>query len=323
MFPEVWAKKTSHSKPRYMFYMPGFNPCNGCWLNGDWVYVSEEQYKKESKKHNQLFSKVKKESKTQHYRDQSIPLKDLTEAQKKAYEHFSGESTLYAYRVMSDKDLSKKDITEEEKFLHLHKMDMVKENRLVFCVRVRLSGKNISEKSIKWIRENGYKIIPMVSNYGKTTDQLKGIKRTTPKDIIADEKDVIDTTAAAIKQNNNQEDLMATEFLKNVDTCDIGIDAIIRIEEYIIKAEWEKSIGKSDMYDDVKKMTQRYKKLREIAISSLGKNTFMEYYQESKSEHNGYEKEDLEKGFPGYVLPEFHDDGTHEAWGPKDVPNSK
>lgn len=295
-FPTNVTRVTNHNPPRYMFYIPGFNPTNSCWLHGSWVTVSEDRYKREAKKHQKMFGDLKQKAGDQHYRNKGTAISKLSPEQKMAWEHFSGESVFTCYHKDTDKN--------------------------THMVRVPMAGKGLSEESIKWLRKMGYCILPEVSSYGKTYKQLRGIKNV-PKDLIAKEEKVVDTVEATIKQNTDFFDEMAEASLKDGDSpLGMGVHRIIELEEAIVRSEWNKSIGEEDPYEDVYDSAAAYKKLRKLAVKCLGAKEFNKRYTEQKNAHNECARANLgDRGMMYcYVLPKFKADGTHEPWGEKDVP---
>ena len=296
--PTNFVKITRHKKPRYMIYQPGFNKSNSCWLDGKWIRISKEEWEQKQVDHQKLYENIKEEMKSQHHRDKGTKMKDMTPAQKQAWEFYSGSDTLECFIKGG--------------------------GERVFTVGVDLSGRAVSKKSVEWMKKEGYSVIRYVTAYGKIKDQTKGI--TIPKELIVENKEPVDTVLATIRENNEQSDDLIKEAFDDLSDSfyiQIGIRGIVNLEEEIIRSEWGESIGKKDFYDDVRSSIERYKKLRKLATDKLGMKRFQQYYQESLESHNSCERNNLDNSDGGlycYVLPKFNEDGTHEPWGEKDVP---
>jgi hypothetical protein len=80
---------TKHKKPRYQLYQPGFNAGNSCWLEGEWLTVSREEFERRKITHTKMYGSFR--GLKQHHRDEPTPLDKLTVAQKQAYEFYSGD----------------------------------------------------------------------------------------------------------------------------------------------------------------------------------------------------------------------------------------
>ena len=293
--PKTFSKVTSHRVPRYMLYQPGFNRDNSCWIEGEWITVPEKEWKSRHKQHEKMYANVWDEEKKQHHRDKGTTIKNLSPAQRQAWEFFSGTETL---DTLLDDSYS--------------------------CIRVDIKAdRYLTEKSLKWVRKKGYKIIHYVKAYDRKRNQLKGHK--FPKDIIHEnpESEPIDTVAMTIKQNTDMFNAVAETGLDDGSPFGLmmAVQRIIQLEEEIIRIEYNKQQGKEDPYEDVRDSIETYRRLRKKAEESLA--DFPEDYENSRRVHNECARNNLDnsKGFLAcYVLPKFNPDGTHEPWGEKDVP---
>lgn len=296
--PTELVKITKHKKPRYMIYQPGFNNSNSCWLEGEWIQISKEEWEQKQATHQKLYENIKEEIKGQYYNDEKTKLKDMTLAQKQAWKFYSGSQ-------------------------HLECFIKGCEERVI-TIEVNLSGRAISKKSVERMKKKNYLVIRYVTTYGKIKDQTKGIK--IPKELLLENKEPVDTVLFTIRGNNKQSDyFIKVAFLDINDSfrIGVGIHGIIKLEEEIIRSEWHESIGKKDFYDDVKSSIERYKELRKLATDKLGIEKFQQYHQEFLERHNSCERNNLDNSdgkLYCYVLPKFNEDGTHEPWGEKDVP---
>lgn len=95
--------------------------------------------------------------------------------------------------------------------------------------------------------------------------------------------------------------------------------SLIKIEERIIKAEWESIKGQKDRFTNLNEERVEYAEMRQ-ALESLGK---FAAYEEAKKSHNECARSNLDDSnglLFCYVLPIFNPDGSHEPWGERDVP---
>lgn len=301
--PTSFARVTSHKKPRYQLYQPGFNPSNSCWLEGTWVTVTEAEFEKRKKAHEKLYKGVRKAAEKQHYRDKGVALKNMTEAQRLAWEHFSGEATL----------------------------EVRYPNGNVGSVGVNLAGRRISEVSLRWLRgHHGAKVIPKIIQPDKKVhDQTKmGI----PADLLTDDKEPVDVWKLVVKQNKEN----FREFSKTTADMTTGkipgapegmddfmagvaVQHLFELEQQIIRNEISK---KPDPYETPEESIAEYVEHRAEMKEALGEK-FEAIYNEAKATHNECERANLDnsKGLLFcFVLPKFNDDGTHEPIGPRDFP---
>jgi len=297
-FPKIFANITKHNPPRYMLYQPGFNPSNSCWLTGRWTYVSKEDYERCADMQNKMYKNIKEESKKQNHRGKKIAIKNLNMAQKIAYNFYSGQTHFDCFK-----------------------------NGRHTVIGVDLAGNSISEISLKWMRKNKYKIIEIITTYGKMRKQLKGYKNI-PEDVIHRCKIPIDTVRTTIDDNKQAMVENFNFFIAEGGALfeSMAFHSIVQLEESIIRAEWdEKYETPKDMYDDRKKDKKEYIRQRKLLKEKYGKK-FDKLYKESKDSHNKCAKANLKNSgnlLYSYVLPKFNEDGTHEPWSEKDVPLPK
>jgi hypothetical protein len=295
--PGTFYRVTTHKKPRYQLYIPGFNPANSCWLDGSWVTVKKDDYDERHKAHQKLFKKALKGRGKQHYRDAATTLTMLTEAQRMAYEHYSGQA----------------------------RFDVRYENGVVGPVGVEMSGNRLKKGQAKWMRESGMKIIRFTTTTGKTVDALEGFD--VPEDLIHEDQTPIDPWKEVVAQNiQNQVDMFYGCFEEAVgvpvDFChQMAVGILIQKEESIIRQEWNAQVGRGDGYDDIPRDIKHYKGMRAKAEEVMGE-AFAAQYEQSRGTHNQCARSNL--GDSGvlfcFVLPKFNMDGTHEPWGSRDVP---
>jgi len=300
--PKQFSRVTKND--RYQIYQPGFNSSNSCWLAGAWVTLPKQEWGKIKDEHEKLYSTL--DTKNQSHHNGPTLLKDMSLAQKKAWEYFSCKNTFECYNENNK---------ECVKFV---------------AVNLAMSGRSISKKSLKWFKDEwlakGFKIIRFVSSYGETSEQTKEF--SIPEEILLDNKEPIDTVKLTIEQNEAYSYSMAESILdryvKGSDDfiTSMAIQILIDLEQEIIRSEWHKSKGKPDFYEDIKKSTERYVVLRKKAKEKL-LDSFDSLYRQVKESHNSCERSNLDTSKGSlfcFVLPVFNDDGSHEPWGSKDVP---
>jgi len=307
-FPKDLFRVTSHQPPRFQLYQPGFNPSNSCWLNGKWLTVPKAEYEKRKAKHQRIYKGLRDAVATQHHRNKRTALKDMTEAQRQAYEFFSGEETL-----------------------------TVKQADGYGLVSVEMGGTKVKPHCIEWIRAKGWKIPRLIvrDNGEKTYDQTRG--RGIPDDLIEVTKKPVDTWKEIVKQNKENQRELSRGLLQSsleeaqppgmIMGCDfktfalsMSMHGLLEMEEEIVRCEFNATKGKKDRLSDLEDERAEYVKLR----GDLSKHPhFEEAYDHAKAEHNDCARANLDssKGtLFDWVLPKFSPDGTHEPWGPKDVP---
>ena len=297
---------------KHQIYQPGFNNINSCWLDGKWITLPEKEWKKKKAKHEKLYANMAKEMKTQHYRDKGTALKNMTDAQRQAWEFSSGS-------IIFD--------------------CIYNESGYYSPFSLQMAGKEIQEKSLKWFRSKNAKIIKNVKHGNKVGSQIRGLK--IPKDLILDNEKTIDTVKMTIKQNNERQKQMFDFFAKASKKEDsellegdingqsfkdfsvmMAVQHLIELETQIIRAEWHKSIGKEDHYTDIKEITEEYVRAKRKAKKDLG-NKFQSAYEDSRNSHNECARNNLDNSdgkLYAFVLPKFRNDGTHYTYGERDVP---
>jgi hypothetical protein len=308
-FPRKLDRVTNHKKPRYQLYQPGFNDANSCWLGGSWVTLPKEEWKQKKAAHKKLYGNLNKKASKQHHRNKGTKPKNMTAAQLQAYEHYSGEGML-------------------ECMIEAHDGSQVLQP-----VSVDMAGSSISTKSLKWLRDKGYKVLRKVKLGKKVTDQAK--EYNVPEDLISDETaddgNPIDWQQRVVDQNMKRFEEQFFYSLKcatdpNEPEGMRGFAAMTMMgtlmlqEETIIRAEWEEQRGQPDEYTNLPRERERYARYR----AELEKvDNWRERYDESKKSHNECARFNLDNSSGhsySWVLPEFNSDGTHEPWGDKDVP---
>lgn len=306
--PAKFSRVTSHAKPRYQLYYPGFNLHNSCWIPGDWVTVPEADWKKRKTAHEKLFSMVRAELKTQHHRGKGTTVKGLTEAQKQAYEVYSGNQTFWGWY----------------------------KNKAPFAGSVKMAGNSPQENQITWLRRLGVKFPRFIKSgpKGKPKDQFRGIR--FPNDLIETNTlaTAYDDASAVVAFNRANEQSAFDAFVDGVakrekGTLNLGstFDAqmvmhmLIEQEETIIRAEWDKSVGRDWLEIDLGAEKTLYVSMRTRLKQAMG-SSFQTLYDSQRKSHNEGARHNL--GDHGmlfsFVLPVFQDDGSHEPWGPRDVP---
>ena len=303
--PKVLHRKTGHAKPLYQLYQFGFNPTNGCWLNGGWITLPKKEWNERWKTHEKMYGGVAPMLKKQHYKNKGVAIKNMTPAQKQAWKFFSGT-------------------------MHLNCLA----GGFHHTIGVELAGNTLSLQSIQWMRKKGYKIIPLTQNRWekqkgkKPVNQLKGLKGIPP-DLIEDHKEPVDTVEMTLRQNEQRSKEVADAWAtmatdpqfsgQDLLKC-MAVHDLIETEEDIIREEWNISRGKPNPYEDIKRATARYVTRR----AELKKLPFFDKaYEDSKKSHNESARINLDnsKGrLYSYFLPRFNDDGSHDPWGDKDVP---
>lgn len=293
--PVNLARITNHIKPRHQLYQPGFNPDNSCWLDGDWITLPEAEWKARRKAHQAMYANVRKESRAQSHRGKATPIKDLTPAQRQAWEFYAGEGSVNGFTA----------------------------DGMPIGIGIGMAGTKASAKTIAHIRARGFKVIRRVKRGKKVVDQTRGLG--LPADIILDNEEPIDFTRVVVnfnrKRGNDLQDNL-TEAMVAGDSRVVGMVfyKLIEHEENIIRAEWGLSIGRPDPYDNLDEERAEYVAQR-AKLKALVTN-FDEWYESSRQTHNDCARANL--GDHGtlfaFVLPKFNEDGTHEPWGTRDVP---
>jgi hypothetical protein len=301
--PKELYRITKHTKPRYQLYQPGFNTHNSCWLDGKWIDVPKTEWEQRKDEHQKLSAVIKRRMKSQHYRDEGKKVEDLTPAERQAYEFYSGEGRL---------DCLIHDCAQP--------------------VHVEMVGANVSAKSIAWLREQGYKVITNVKQPdGTVTSQLgQGI----PDDLMIDTGEAYDVWKNIVATNKKRQRETFDAFLEgSQDPLVAGVtigglslpqtmvtQGLLEVEVEIIREEHNLSIGqKPDRYTDLVEERKNYAEMR----AKLEAKGFHDAYEQAKVTHNECARHNLDSSngrMYNYVLPKFNPDGTHEPWGPRDVP---
>lgn len=290
--PNIVTRITKHKPPRYQLYQPGFNPCNSCWLPGDWVTVSKQKYDETEEKHTLMYTGIYDEIQNQNHRDPGTLLEAMTPSQKQAYEFFSGTDYVDCLNSLGD---------------HM-------------VAAIRLAGGKISDDSSKEIRKRGWKVIQRIESYGKKTDI--DISKF-PEDIVLNNTESIDITRKTIDQNKYKNKMIFEALLNspNASSLPMAMYYLIDLESQIIRGEWYRKY-KPDFYDDLEmdilEYADRRKKLKQIL-----KNYFESIYENQKKSHNDCARSNLEgsgRQLFCFVIPKFFDNGTHEPWSENDVP---
>ena len=305
MLPKKLTRKTKHKNPRCQLYQPGFNPGNSCWLEGQWLTVPAEGFDKRAEEHEKLYQGLASLMSKQHYRDPGIDPANMTPAQRQAWEHFCGTRT-YEIRYESGE---------------------------VGGVSMELAADKPIERSLDWLRTHKAKVIPKVlqpnglDENGKPNDplivdQTDGI----PEDLLTDDAEPVDVWKIVVKQNQNRSSEMSRAMAEIAITDDptglaagVAIQGLLDIEEGIIRMETRNG---EDPYETLDELKERYRSLRS-SLEGTFKDDFLKVYQSCRKTHNGCARTNLDNsnGFLAcYVLPEFHSDGSHEPYGPRDVP---
>lgn len=304
MFPKKLYRVTKHRPPRHQLYQPGFNDANSCWLEGDWITLPRGEWQKRRLDHQRMYNNLNKKASKQHHNGPEIDIEHMTEAQRQAYEFYSGGETIECML-----------------------------GNYMQCVGIDLSGDKVSKKSIKWLKKKGYLVLRRVRLNDEITDQAE--EYSIPEELLIDLEDPdgrpIDWQAKVVEQNMQS---MENAFFLYLELCldesqseeMRGLVAgtmyatLLMQEEEIIRAEWQEEIGDPDLYTDLARERERYSRMR-LELEKV--SNWEEGYRVYKGSYNERERENLEKsGGSSYhfVLPEFSSDGSHEPWGKRDVP---
>jgi hypothetical protein len=293
-FPKKLSRKTKHKTPRCQLYQPGFNTYNSCWLEGAWITVPAEGFKAAAMAHEALYKGLRKQARKQHHRGAPTPEDKMTPAQRQAWMHFSGEGTLDARHTASGH---------------------------IGPVGVTLAGGKPDEKSLRWLRSHGYKILPkVVAPDGKTVTDQSGL---VPPDLLADDKEAVNTWQNVVKQNRDRAEEMSRALAQSPMgdfARQMALHGLVELEESILRNTLRQTPDDLETPEEVK---ARYVALRKDLEKSLGPEQFAQHYQQARASHNQCARANLDnsKGrLYCFVLPEFRPDGTHALPGPKDFP---
>lgn len=308
-FPAEMTRITAHKTPRHQLFQPGFNPTNSCWLEGEWITLPKALWKAKKAAHEKMYKDVKRQAAKQDHHGKRTALKDMTPAQRQAYEFFAGEGVLYG--AVPDGDVQP--------------------------VRVRLAGDRVEDKCLAWLREKFPEMrFPKLIKHGptgKSQNQLRGMK--LPAELIAASDEPYDVTTAIVKKNRarSQEFFNGTvEMIAKGPAGEVTGDVLsfaamgafgqlMEQEETIIREEWSRSKGENDGLTDLDEERKVYAEMRAKLKAAV--TNFDEWYEQSRKSHNECARANLDnsKGHLFcYVLPKFNEDGTHEPWGEHDVP---
>lgn len=317
-WPKTVFRKTKHKNPRHQLYQPGFNANNGCWLDGSWVTVAKDEWESRKDEHVRMYGNLRKMADEQHYRDPAVPRDKMTKAQRQAWEHYAGDNLF----------------------------DCRHESGSIGPVSVGMAGNRIDPKEAKWMLGEGWKVMRFVKQpNGETTDQTKGLD--IPDDLITDEAgndaaQPVDTWQHIVDQNVGKMDAMFESSLREA-TSDapmpggqiMGMDyrgfatqmlftQLVQQEESIIRMEWSREQGGKDQFRTHQQEIDRYVEMRrKIKAECESPEVFEAWYENARESHNSCARTNLdntEGTIYSYVLPKFNDDGTHNPWGPRDVP---
>ena len=299
--PKVFSRVTKHKPPRYQLYQPGFNKSNSCWLQGSWVTLSKAEWEKRKAKHERDYKGVF--ANNGHYRDKGTAVKNMTSRQRQAWEHYAGTALL----------------------------EGIDEEGQVLSFDVDLHGDRVAPSGVELLRKHKVKIPRYVKMGRRTVDQLRGQK--LPDDLVLKntKAEAIDVFGKVVNQNlASSEELFrhSLEFAGDESNPEpmrgmavmTAMGVLMSQEELIIQGEWHAQKGKPLPHHDDEQEKARYVRMRAFLEKCEG---WEEVYKQSKESHNSCARTNLDnsKGvIYSFVLPEFHSDGTHEPWGPKDVP---
>ncbi len=299
--PTIFYRISGGAKrPKHQFYIPGFNPGNSCWLEGDWVSVAAEEWVAKKDAFQAMFAGTADRATSQRHDGPPTKIEDLTEAQRVAYNHFSGQLQCYA---------------------RMHGG--------VYPVAIDLAGNGSKPATLAWLREQGIQVIRYTRNAytGEVTDALDG--RTFPDDVLSADTEPLDPWSSIVSQNldamHEQFEGMLEHMAPNPAENDMGaaivLHYIIEKEDGIIRAEWDQQRGVHDPYANIERHLREYREARAKCSAKFGA-TFAARYEAARAQHNKNARDSL--GNTGisasFVLPTFNADGTHEPWGPRDVP---
>lgn len=310
-FPKEITRITKGSttpthKPKHQLYQPGFNDGNGCWLEGSWITIPEQYFAARKVEHEAMYQGVR--SAKQHYRDPSVPPEKMTPAQRQAWQHYSGSGSIYG----------------------------LSEHGETSSIGIELAGGKIREDSLKWLRDKKFKVIRATKMAAQDAPILRAEDFGIPDDLLMGGQEPIDPYVDIVKQNRKRMNDMSDAYLEMSSTetpigegllsmagmaTQMAFHALIEQEETIIRAEWCLSLGKPEDYTDLAEEILRYVRMRSALKTKFGE-LFNTHYERVRATHNSCARSNL--GESGvlfcFVLPVFHDDGTHEPWGARDVP---
>ena len=321
------SRTTKHNKPRFQFRWFGFNAENSCWIgptNGEWVDVpSEAVFLADRDAHEALMVQSEAERragmKTQRHNGDPTPVESMTPAQRAAWNHFSGFMNV-AVRV--DPAFKAK-----EDF-HLLPGQ-------VGHVSIEMSGDRLGGASLRFLRNNGLWIIRWVKHgyTGSITDTLATLSGV-PDDLIdpdvgTDEASAVDPWAAIVQRNMVRQKEhavgLAGHHVRGAGGPwgQMAVAGLVRMEEGIVRSKWKAASGGDlDPYTFPDLARDLYVEARREIANTLG-DDFDPLYASVKDRRNATARSSLDLSggsMFSFVLPVFHEDGSHEAWGDRDVP---
>jgi hypothetical protein len=309
----TFYRVTNHANPRYQLYQPGFNDKNSCWLEGDWITVPKAGWRKRKADHQRLYACIYRHHRLQNHRDKGTPVSRMTNAERQAWEHYQGNFILSG-----------------------------RANGHFAAASIAFGGNAPQPKQITWLRKKGY-VFPQWVKAGPTGEprnQLRGLK--LPDDLVDKNTPEIayDELTATVEQNRKRSEELFEASLRGMDpaaaegkvvgrnfnftqfSAMMAFNHLLEQEETIVRGEWEASRGKDRPIPfEPEKERQLYVEIRKKLKAAV--TNFDEWYKQTKAEHNSCERHNLDNSeglFFCFVLPEFHDDGSHEPVGEHDVP---
>jgi len=291
---KVFYRVTNHRKPRYQLFQPGFNESNSCWLHGDWINLPQDEWEARKDQHQALYGDMSK--KDQHHRNPGTNPEDMTEAQRQAWEHYSGESLLY-YQD---------------------------ENGHVGMMRFAMSGCKMRPKDADALREQNIKIVRRAKEGDQELDygEIYGVPEDLLTDADAETKDPWDDI---VDQNRKQEDQMFEAYLESDQPFmhEMACHAVTEVEKGIIRSEWMEATGQQEAHAmSEEKALERYRWYRQKLTERFGA-TAEPLLERVRSSENECARSNLDSSngvLFSFVLPKFEPDGSHEPWGERDVP---
>lgn len=308
-------RKTKHKRPRHQLYQPGFNADNGCWLEGAWITVPKDEWERRKAPHQAMYAEAASKMEAQHHADPAVDPEKMTPAQRQAWEFYAGSAMMSAIHEVSG---------------HVGMVD------------VDLAGAALHPKCAEWLRAEGWKLVRFVTDpQGDTRDQTEGLD--IPADLVAKmgtkSGEAVDTWRHVVEQNVANFDAMFESMVEVIEgsvqgpapppgmAAMMAFHRLIEVEEAIVRMEWHVSRGEqADPYQTIEGETARYVKLRrrlKKAVERDGDDSFEDLLDDHRAKHNECARTNLDNSDGRlfcYVLPKFHDDGTHEPWGERDVP---
>ena len=309
MFPKEVSRITSHKKPRYQLYQPGFNDRNSCWLEGEWINLPEKEWLARKDDHERMYASVGKDRRKQHHRDEPTSFTQMTDAQRQAWNHYRGNDTIEGRH----------------------------QNGSVGPYGVRFAGNRINQKDLAHMKKIGWKAFRRCRLYpnGDVIEQAE--KFDLPEEILLDEDGAVNVTAEVVSQNRRAEMEIFEGCLKSVSEtmsilgatkpeamfeAQMAAHSVVSREEEMIQLEWDDSRGKPDPYVSLPDARQEYAEMRRKGQEAIG-DAFDGLIVQQRTSHNSCARANLDNtdgSSFSFVLPEFNDDGTHPPVGERDVP---